>query len=50
MLITDDVLFTASFLELILRLAPDAVFDFEALLIAEICPEISEKSIEKLDT
>jgi hypothetical protein len=50
MVVTDDVLFTASFLELIRRLAPDAVFDFEALLTAEICSEISENSIEKLDT
>jgi hypothetical protein len=33
----------APVLELVLRLAPDAVFDHKALLAAAICPEISEK-------
>jgi hypothetical protein len=32
MVVTNDVLLTASLLELVLRLAPDAVFGLEALL------------------
>jgi hypothetical protein len=42
-------LLNASVLKLVLRLAPDAVFDLEALLTAAIFPEISDKGIEKSD-
>jgi hypothetical protein len=46
MVVTDDVLLTASVLrlKLVLGLAPNAVLDLEALLTAAICPEISEKN------
>jgi hypothetical protein len=47
--VTDDVLLTAPLLELRVRLASDAMFGLEALLTAAICPERSEKSIEKAD-
>ena len=49
MVVTGDSLLTAPVLELVLRLAPDAEFDPESLLTAAICPEISEKTIEKSD-
>ena len=47
MVVTDDV--SAPVLEPVLGLVPDAVFDLEALLAVRICPEISNKSIEKSD-
>ena len=48
MVVTDDFL-TGPVLELVLRLAPVAVFDPESLLTAAICPEISEKRLGKSD-
>ena len=48
MVVTGDSLLTAPVLEPVLRLPPDAEFDPE-LLTAAICPEISEKTIEKSD-
>jgi hypothetical protein len=45
MVVTGDV--SATVLELVLGLVPDAVFDPEALLAVGICPRISNKNIQK---
>ena len=47
LVVTDDV--SAPVLEPALGLVPDAVFDPKVLLVFGICPEISNKSIEKSD-